>query len=475
MAKFLAFRRATRQVVAVDTILPAITSVGTPIAGADVANSFPGRTENNICQFLGDYYCLYRSAANDINVALFDGANWNDVAGFTDIDALTPLGLHVVNDRLVLLATQSSAAPLQRQVIARRSAAGDGSTWDPPVTMSRTAVQSTGGASIVWHNVVWFTTADGLCYYDPSSDAFGASFDTAAGSGTEALNFGSFSFFNGDLYYAAPAFGSTATKLFKLDKSWSISVPTPVFVDTGVIIPTVGLVTVGPDAGNYALFVNKRGELTLFYSGNIGTKVVKILLAGSSYTVQDVTSTVLPSSLSGETGLGFGLFVDDRRSTNEQFTIIVRYRPAIPVAVLITRWDGSSLLETLGTLDDGGLGLDLMIPDEERSDFRVYTENQPSCFIDATTQTPPLGFPGRVRIDYTVRDDGSRPIDVLFQYSVDGQSWSNATEGDGDSGSTNLASSPTGSSYFFHWDAYQDLDGNYSHIDVRIVARISGV
>ena len=49
------------------------------------------------------------------------------------------------------------------------------------------------------------------------------------------------------------------------------------------------------------------------------------------------------------------------------------------------------------------------------------------------------------------------------------------TEGDGDTGITGLAATPAGIPYFFNWDAFTDLDGDFNNMELRIVPRISGV
>ena len=62
-----------------------------------------------------------------------------------------------------------------------------------------------------------------------------------------------------------------------------------------------------------------------------------------------------------------------------------------------------------------------------------------------------------------------------LEFSIDGDNWSLMSQGDGDSGVETLASLPVGVPYFFHWDAFIDLDGNFPFMNMRVVARISGV
>lgn len=480
MAKFLAYKRSTRNVVTVDTVNPAVTVLGNQIVGADTTNAFPNRCENLVAVFLGEAYLLYRTATNEIHLSKYDrgAGTWTDVPGFTAITtvggALTPTCLQVEKNRLVAIAERSNSG-VNDGVIARRCAAGDPTTWDPIVELSSPSqpLDSRGGPSIVWHNAVWFTTSDGICYYDPTTNTLGA-FDTGDDSliSGQKVNFGCFAVWDRDLYFLLPTTTSgAAPMLYKLDRTWTTSTPTPRFTNQLVAFPTAGAVLVNNDTGNYALFVNKVGVLTALYSGDIGSKLVRIQRVGTALSATDVSDPLLPADLRAEPHLGFSFYADDRRRLNEQHTILVRYRPSIPVAVLVGSWDGVSAITINGTLDDGGVGLDLILPEDERGDFRTWTNNQPVCAITATSQP----FPGRVRLDYIVRDEHSRPVDVFGEYSIDGQTWLPMTQGDGDSGSESLGTVPTGSAYFFYWDAFNDLQGDSDHIDVRLIARISGV
>ena len=482
MAKLLAFKRATRQVVVVDTVNATIADLGTAIAAADTTNAFPNRCENVVAVFRGAPYLLYRTATNEVRLSKLDigTLTWADVPGFTAITTgtgvLTPTCLHVVKDRLTAVCSLSLSAGVDA-VIARRSAQDDGDTWDPTVSQlfATQPLDTRGGPSIVWRNAVWFTTSEGIGYYDPDGDVIAATMDTGSDTNItgQKANFGSFTFFDNDLYYVLPTDLPAGTpSLYRLDKTWSTTAPVPTFQAILLVIPGVGDIIVNNDTGNYSLFVDRAaGAMALFYSGTLGSKVVSIAKAGSSFTLTDITATSMPSSLSGEPNLGFSFYADDRRRTNEKHTIIVRFRPAIPVSVQLYSWDGVSQMVQVADFDDGGAGLDLITPDEERSDFRTYTANEPSVYIDDTSQP----FPGRVRLDYTVQDQLSRPVDVLPEYSTNGQTWFDMTQGDGDSGKDDLATTPTGNSYFFHWDAFVDLDGDLDNVDVRVVVRISGV
>jgi len=483
MAKFLAYNRADQQVVTVNTLDVQVETLGNTIAGAEILSDFPNRSENLVCQFQGDYYFLYRHNTNEIRLSLLDlaGLTWADVPGFTPITTgsgnLRPLGLHVVKDRLVALWTLANSAGIDG-VGVRRSAADDGASWSPQIAQNFATqpTNSYAGASVTWHNAVFFTTAEGIGYYDPAGDTLSATYDSGddAGITGQIANFGSFSYFENDLYYVLATDDPVGSpSLYKLDKSWSVSTPimAPAWSNTLIVIPAIGEVIVNNDTGNYSLAVNRAGVLSLFYSGALGSKVVTIAKSGSSYVVTDRTDADMPDTLSTEPNLGFSYFVDDRRRSNELHTVVVRFRPSIPQAILLFSWDGASTMTQTGTLDDGGGGLDLMLPEVERGEFRTFTDNQPSCYISDASQP----FPGRVRIDYGVRDKSSRTVDVIPEYSLDGQTWSDMTQGDGDSGTQDLATTPSGVAYFFHWDAFVDLDGDFDNVDIRIVARISGV
>lgn len=483
MAKFLAYKRDDRQVVTVNTIDVATVALGNQITGANVLSDFPGRTENIVAEFRGSYYLLYLTATNEVSLSVFDlGLNtWSDVVGFnsftTGSGSLTPVCLHVVRDRLVAIVSLSNSAGVDG-ILAQRSAADDGATWSPIVTQNFVTQPnpSRAGASVVWHNAVFFTTAEGICYYDPAGDTIAAAFDSGDDTNITdpKANFGSFTFLEGDLYYVLPTtLVAGAPTLYKLDKAWSTTTPItpPAWTLQPIIIPGTGEIVVNNDTGNYSLFVNRNGDMSLAYSGSLGSKLVTIVRSGSSFVVTDVSTTLLPDSIRTEPNLGFGYYVDDRRSSNERHTIIVRFRPAIPQSIVLLDWDGVNAVIESGVLDDGGSGLDLMCPDAERGDTRTYTANEPSCFLDDASQP----FPGRVRIDYTVGDENSRNVDVIPEFSIDGQSWTAMSKGDGDSGVTDLMTTPTGVPYFFFWDAFSDLNGDHDNIDIRVVARLSGV
>ena len=78
--------------------------------------------------------------------------------------------------------------------------------------------------------------------------------------------------FENDLYYVLSTDNPVgAPTLYKLDKSWSVTTPTPIWQNLLVVIPGIGEVIVNNDTGNYSLFVNRDGVRSLLYSGSLGS------------------------------------------------------------------------------------------------------------------------------------------------------------------------------------------------------------
>ena len=477
MAKLLAYKRATQQVVTLDTVQPAITVVGTSLPLADITSALPGRSQNLVSTFLGDPYLLYRTTLNEIRLAKYVAGVWTNSVGFgvvtTGSGALTPIGLVVVQDVLVALYALSGSAGIDG-LIAKQST--DGATWSLPVSLLNPLLYqpgtTNGGHVMSWRNAVWITGVAGIAYYDPVGDVFGAAFDTGSDAdiADQKVTFGAFASYSDDLYYLLPTTSALQTpKLYKLDSAWSVAIPVavPAWTKVVVSIASAGPLFVGPDNGVYSLFTNKAGALTAWFSGNNETKVVTFVSTTTGLTASDVTTATLDLTVRSLVNAGWSLMSDDRRRTNERQTIVCRDIAASPQKIHVLTWDGASP----ATLDETFASLDLILTNDERGDFRIFTDLLPGAFITAFTQP----FPGRVQLNYTVRDSLSRPVDVFGEYSLDKQTWLPMTQGDGDSGATALVSTPVGSPYFYYWDAFQDIDGNLESCDVRIVVRISGV
>ena len=469
MAKALAFKRDTQEVVEIDTINNRFQALGVAIAGAETTVAFPGRSQNIIVVYRGDPYLLYLHNTNEIRLSVFTAGAWADVAGFTAIVSaggdMTPTALHVVQDFLVAVCQESDSAGVDK-IIARRSA--DGITWAAVVTklMPTQPVTNQGGASLAWRNALFVSTADGIVFYDAVANTWAAAFDTgddALLAGT-TIPVGNFAFWNNALYFAKPGVVPT---IYQITATFDLGAlpASPMWANlTPTGIPGLGTVTVGPDTGSLLLFVTKADELAMLYSAQLGTKLIKADSAQFPIFT-DATDTFLPASIKAGTDLGFALYVDDRRRVNELQSFLIRY-PSLGNTQLAS-WDGVGGFLVRSTFT----GVQFMPPDSRFGELRTYTALQPTAHIRIVAQP----FPGRVRLDYTVRDSGSRPIDVFGEYSIDGDEWFPMTQGDGDSGNEQLASSPAGTDYFFFWDAFVDLDGDFDHMHMRVVARISGV
>lgn len=96
-----------------------------------------------------------------------------------------------------------------------------------------------------------------------------------------------------------------------------------------------------------------------------------------------------------------------------------------------------------------------------------------TTFTGAVSAYVAPAFPGRAVITYKVRDTFSRNVDTFGEFSLDGVTWFQMTEGDGDDGSQAIASSPAGTLHTFYWDAFADLNGTYSDLLIRMIARVA--
>lgn len=281
---------------------------------------------------------------------------------------------------------------------------------------------------------------------------------------------GCFSFWNNDLYFAKPDTGA-GIRLYKLTTTWDSPAPAPPQWDyvTGVTgLTTSGTMTNGPDVGNYCLFVNKLDELCLLHSGPSGTRLTKASKQ-SFPDFTDVTVDKLPVGLSSRINLGISCYIDNRRRLNELQWFFFRDSSVLNNDTTMAIWDGVGSVEVLALFS----GSDFLLPAGRNGEIRTFTNLQPGCAIVSVNTTMPPAFPGRAVINYILRDTFSRNMDVFGEYSVDGDTWFPMTEGAGDDGAQALASSPSGTSHTFFWDAFADLDGDYTFMNLRIIARIS--
>ena len=476
MAKVLTFQRSTSEVMTVDTVNNTLTPLGAAITDADTTATFPGRTQNVVAVYEGDVYLLYKWVSplpgppNEIRLAKWDGAStWVDVVGFSAVTApapgdIVPIGLQVEKDWLVAVMWQSNTVGVDGAIVRRSQ---DAVTWDPTVTLASPVqpLVSDGGHTLVWRNTVFISTAAGVIWYDPATDTLAAGYD----GGDDTLlvgppaTIGMFAFWNNDLYFLLPG---GAPSLYQLDSTWSISTPAAVPAWTRLLITgTVGIGSVGVSADSitWCLFVNRLDELCIFYSGITGTKLIRA--SSTSFPgFSDVTLDFLPEAIRDAPNVGVSISIDDRRRANEIQSFLL-WEPALGRTKL-ARWDGSSQL----VVRTSYTGVQLMTANERFGALRTYTDLQPTVHFNGDPTQP---FPGRMVIDYTVRDSGSRNVDVFGEYSADGDEWFPMTQGDGDDGSEALATSPGGLAYIFFWDSFVDLDGSFDNMSVRVVARLA--
>lgn len=279
---------------------------------------------------------------------------------------------------------------------------------------------------------------------------------------------GSFASWDGLLHFVQPKTAVGATKIYRLSQSWEATgnVPSPQWTAisfSGIV--DAGFATVSDDSGMWSLFNNKADELSLFYSGSGSTKLTKTSSRSLPLVFTDVTNSLLPSSISTKTNLGITLYADDRRRASVLHNLLIKDFSG--ASLIIATWDGVGSVLVTGSLT----GTDFILPVSRSGEELTFTNLQPTAQITAVSQP----FPGRIRIDYKVRASPSRTVDVLPEYSLDGDQYFPMTEGDGDSGSTSLPAAPGGTPYFFNWDAFADLDGDLSNVLLRVLARISGV
>ena len=467
MAKALAFRRDTSKVVTIDTINNVVADVGIAIPGASTTSAFPLRTRNNVAIYQGDPYLLYVHTANEVRLAVYQSGAWSDVAAATvttGSGTLVPAGLEVVQDYLVLSAWRQNSTGVDG-LLVRRSA--NGVAWDAAVPLAAPTqpTVSEGCASIAWRQVVWYATASGIAYYNPITNTIAPSFDDGDDGNLDGqeVTVGSFAFWNNDLYILKPG---SALSLYQLDSSWQPTAPVtpPAWTKLSATgIPSLGSLTIVADTPPALLFVSKTDELCILYSAALGSKLVKTNAAAFPvFTFTDVTTSLLPSAVQSISDGGFTLYMDDRRRVNEVQNILIHSGSATQLAT----WDGVSEIDVRTTFVHR-----VMPPDERFGALRTFTNLQPTTSITGVAQP----WDGRVVIDYDVRDASSRPVDIFGEYSIDGDEWLPMTQGDGDDGNEQLATTPAGNSYEFYWDAWVDLTGTYPNMNTRIVSRISGV
>jgi hypothetical protein len=539
LAKTFALDRSTTQPVTIDTVTTASTSLGGTIAGMETTSLFPARCVNLFTVFGGDPYVLSLSALGNIEIYRLISGVWTLVGGpFTPAvgHVLVPLCLHTVNNQIVAIWSDEAGAndgvsasttfdgttwtsPDTALATIGTSNAGHsivyrGAVWFTTaiglwayapltriITLSGIVGSFLPGETVT--GAISLTTAIVRSYNSPilrvdtvvgsgfqagetiasvtgtgtfssitrfiniAPDTGNDTFLGVAGPGTANL-IGSFASWDGSLYFVQPKTALNPIRFYQLDANWESAnnVPAPQWTSITVSgIVDVGFATVAADTGLWALFVNRNDELCLFYSGSGSTKLAKTVSKSLPLTFTDLTSSLLPASILSATNLGITLYTDDRRRDNLIQTLLIRDLSG--GNTILAAWDGSSSVEITGNVT----GANLMLAASRLGQETTFTNLQPAATITAVAQP----FPGRVRIDYNLRSNPARTLGIIPEYSLDGDQFFPMTEGDAHSGLDDLPATPVGIAYFFNWDTFADLDGDFDNVLLRIVARITGV
>ena len=539
MAKTFALSRSAAQPITIDTTLVATNNLGTSIAGLQTGALLPARCVNLFTVFGGDPYFLGLTAVGDIVVYRLIAGVWSAVGGpFTPAvgHVLTPTCLHVVNDQLVAIWSDEAGAAdgmsaatsfdgttwtapdpalavigasngghsiLYRGTIWFATAIGlwtyaplarfmglsgiagtflEGETVTGGTSLTTAIVRSynsptlrvdaVSGAGFLPGEVISSGSGSGTLstitrFVNALPDTGNDTFLGTAGAGTANL-VGAFASWDGALYFLQPKTASNPIRLYQLATNWesTANVPAPQWTRasfSGVV--DAGFATVGTDSGMWSLFVNKSDELCMYYSGSGSTKLAKTTSKVTPLVFTDLSNSLLPQSVSSRTNVGVTLYTDDRRRDNILQWFFIR--DISGGATFITSWDGSGSVVEVGSF----VGVDTLLPFSYTGFETTFTDLQPTATIDAESQP----FPGRVRIDYTLRSSPSRTLGIIAEYSLDGDRYFPMTQGSDDSGVDDLPANSAGIPYFFHWDVFADLDGDLDNVLLRIVARITGV
>jgi len=539
MAKAFTLARATAQPSTTDTVGVALEALGGAIPGMQTTDLFPSRCVNLFTVFSGDPYLLSLSAIGNIEVYSYVSGAWGLVGGaFTPTlgHILTPLCLHVVNDQLVAIWSDQNGANVQ---FSASTSFDGATWTAPDTTAALAGISSGGHSIVyrgaVWFATsigLWayaplnrFLTLGGIIgTFAPGDAVTGSISSTTAvvtsfnspllrvdnvagvgfsppdvitgpsGSGTlssltrfinvspdigddvflgaagpgEGNQLGCFASWDSRLYFVQAKTPMNPIRLYQLAASWDTgeAVAVPQWSRaTFSGVTDAGFSSVGPNAGMWALFVNKNDELCLAYSASGSTKLAKTTSKTLPLAFTDLSVSLLPTDISAKTNAGITLFTDDRRRANVLQWLLIR--DISTSTLIVTSWDGASSVVVEGSI----AGSNVMLPASRSGEESTFTNLQPTAQITDDSQP----FPGRVRIDYTLRASPSRTLSVLGEYSLDGDEYFPMTQGDADSGADELPATFAGIPYFFNWDAFADLDGDLDNVRLRIVARISGV
>ena len=477
MARFLIFDRNLSRIQEINSTTGVLAPVGPAIAGLEASSLWDYRCTNVVALFRGDVYVLARTNANEYVVYQWDGAAMNLVHGPILLAGVTsPVGLAVINDHLVGVVNELAIGQNTHYLFST-----DGVVWGTVTTGGLTNAAASMGTTAVWRKTLFQATGNGI-------QAYGIDSAVTAGLPAPLLTFdigddgdlvtgpvfaGSFAYWDNDLYFLRPDVGAGAL-LYKLDPTWDADTPiaSPAWTNqlaTG--LPSAGALTDAVDRGTYCLFRSREDELIAVYSGTLGT-VIAQTTAATFPVFTDITANVMPANVAALVNAGVSLLEDDRRRTNQLHTFFIRDTTLGNTHVL--SWNGLASSPMVPVSDF--VAQDFMPPNDQKADYRTYTAREPAVEFDQTAP-PTQPFPGRVVLTYIVKDSLSRIIDISPEYSIDGDEWSVMSEGTGNGteGTTSLLSSPAGEQHVFVWDAFNDLPGDISNMQMRIVPRIVGV
>lgn len=466
MARFLTYERFSREIRTLNTTTGEMETVGAAIAGLEVSSLWDGRARSVVAYYRGDAYVLARNTLNQIEVHRWDGTVMSLVAGPISNaggGVLHPVCLQESNGLLYGVFQENGGASETRYLVT-----SDGVSWTEVALPATPVTGSLGGASAVWRQALFVASELGIAPINDPVVLLGP-YDAGDDSGLADARTpqGSFATWNGDLYFLRPDTGSDA-QLYKLDEDWSLTAtPTSWTNQLATGLTGAGALVDAPDGGYNCLFRSRNDELVAILSGASGTVILKTDEVNyPAFT--DITATTLPALVASLTNAGIALLEDDRRRTNTLQDLAIRDTALGQTYVF--SWDGVSEFRQQGLFPTTVL----MPSDDHQADLRAWTDRQPSVEFDFSNP-PTQPFPGRVVLTYVLKDRFSRQMGVSPEYSEDGDEWLPMTEGESSDGTTALTSSPSGESHVFVWDAFNDLDGDKSNVQMRIVPRITGV
>ena len=468
MARFLAFSRGNQQIQDVNSTTGAVTNVGPAIGGLEVSSLWDNRCRSVVALFRGNVHLVGRTNANEIVIYQWDGSSMTLVFGPLSPSGgglMVPAGLEVINDTIYALVHEAGGGSPRSLVVTSQ----DGVSWTPqPDVSTPIPASSTASDSVVWRRGVFVSTELGIAGFNPSLGRNGPYDDGDTNNLADPLTpYGSFGFWNNNLYFMVPDSGS-GPLLFRLDPTWRVDVVNPVewFEQSPTGLPNAGALANTLDRGNYCLFRSVADDLAAFYSGASGTVLTKT--DSATYPAFVDLTNLLPANIAALTNAGISILEDDRRRTNQLQFFAVRDTSLGDTYIL--SWDGVGDMKQVVFLSSSAL----MYPNDQKADYRTFTDLKPAVEFD-NSNPPTQPFPGRVVLTYIAKDTLSRQIGISPEYSEDGDEWFPMTEGEGSDGTDGLTSSPSGETHVFVWDSFNDLDGDKADLQMRIVARITGV